>query len=390
MGQLSLAPEALTFGNVDVGAPGVSKNITLTSTGTAPLVISSIFVKDSEDYSQTNDCGSSIPVGASCTITVTFTPTTAGIDNAAVEFVTSAPNHVQDFYFGGTGVVSLSTSVSPSSLSFAVQQVGATSSSQAVTISNTGTGAATFASPTITGPNAADFHWSDSCGPVIQVSGSCAIAVTYSPVSAGASNASLVILDNSASSPHTVALLGSGSDFAVNGPSGADAVSAGQSANFQISLTTTGGPTVNTTAFSASGNPANTTVTFDPTTIPSGTSSGSVTMTVTTITRAALLWERLGVPPSILLLLSVLSVLALVVDLLAFRGAHATRKPRYVLAAQIVFLILFAASCGGGGGSTGGGTVPQVHGTPAGTYTITVTATSGSVARSTSVTLVVQ
>jgi hypothetical protein len=44
--------------------------------------------------------------------------------------------------------------------------------------------------------------------------------------------------------------------------------------------------------------------------------------------------------------------------------------------------------CGGGGG--GGSTGPKIEKTPPGSYTVMVTATSGSLSHSTNVTLVVQ
>ena len=48
--------------------------------------------------------------------------------------------------------------------------------------------------------------------------------------------------------------------------------------------------------------------------------------------------------------------------------------------AATVFIVLLWAACGGGGG--GGSNPPPPTGTPAGSYTITVTATSGGLPRS--------
>ena len=112
-------------------------------------------------------------------------------------------------------------------------------------------------------------------------------------------------------------------------------------------------------------------------------------MTITTVSRSVLLDMRPGRPGAMLLLLCVLLILAICIDLWAFRWCHNPRKFRYVLAAQVLFLVLFAVSCGGGGSSGSGSGENEPQGTPAGTYTVTVTATSGSVVHSSNVTLTV-
>jgi len=66
--------------------------------------------------------------------------------------------------------------------------------------------------------------------------------------------------------------------------------------------------------------------------------------------------------------------------------------PKYLLVAPFALLLFFTA-CGGGGGGTGGGqsTTLNPNGTPAGTYTLNVTASStGAGPQTTSLTLVVQ
>ncbi len=65
-----------------------------------------------------------------------------------------------------------------------------------------------------------------------------------------------------------------------------------------------------------------------------------------------------------------------------------TRSLRRYLPLALLTLLLFLCSCGGGGNS--GSPPPNPNGTPAGTYTLNVKATSNATAQTTSLTLIVQ
>jgi len=80
-----LAPTSLTFGNQTLNTTSAAQTVTLTNTGTGPLTIISIAA--SGDFAQTSTGASACPItppatplaaGASCMISVTFTPTMAG------------------------------------------------------------------------------------------------------------------------------------------------------------------------------------------------------------------------------------------------------------------------------------------------------------------------
>jgi hypothetical protein len=74
----------------------------------------------------------------------------------------------------------------------------------------------------------------------------------------------------------------------------------------------------------------------------------------------------------------------LTLPLIAKRRRSILLFPACVLLASAVFLF---SGCGGGGSSGGGG---ATTGTPAGTYSLTVTASTGSVKDSQTLTLIVQ
>jgi hypothetical protein len=104
---VELQPDTLDFGTVSVG-----KNATLTTQLTnirkSTLEISSITAGKGA-FSQTNNCGSSVGPGQSCTITVTFTPPTAGSFGGAVEVKDKVPGSPQRVFLSGRGSAALAT-----------------------------------------------------------------------------------------------------------------------------------------------------------------------------------------------------------------------------------------------------------------------------------------
>ncbi|PYU20129.1 MAG: hypothetical protein DMG30_22155, partial [Acidobacteria bacterium] len=81
---LSLSTNGLTFLAQAEGTTA-TQTVTLTNTGTTSLTVSSIVISgtNSADFAETDNCGSSVAAGASCTINVTFTPGAAGSRTAA-------------------------------------------------------------------------------------------------------------------------------------------------------------------------------------------------------------------------------------------------------------------------------------------------------------------
>ena len=115
---VSLSRLSLTFGPQNVGTTSALQTVTVTDTGNASLTISSITA--SGDFSQTNNCGSSVSTGANCTINVTFNPTAPGTRTGTLTMTDNAPGSPHAVALSGTGPDFTLTTASGSSTSATV------------------------------------------------------------------------------------------------------------------------------------------------------------------------------------------------------------------------------------------------------------------------------
>jgi hypothetical protein len=206
---VSLSPASLSFANQDIFTSSAQQDVTLTNVGTAALTINSI--NATGDYQQTNNCGSSLPAGNSCTIYFSFIPTTLGGDNETATLSDNAVDSPQTMSLTGTGVTSL-VSFSPSSVSFSTQAVGTTSAPQNVILTNLELVALNFTSIVSSNP---DFAESDDCSPSVPAGAFCTISLSFTPSLINAENATLTMTDDAADSPQSMAVSGNGTVAAV-------------------------------------------------------------------------------------------------------------------------------------------------------------------------------
>jgi hypothetical protein len=99
---ISLSPSSLTFASQGVDTTSSAQSVTLTNGGTASLAISSISASGS--FAETNNCGSTVGAGSSCTIEVTYTPTATGGSSGTLSVADSATGSPQSVTLAGTGV----------------------------------------------------------------------------------------------------------------------------------------------------------------------------------------------------------------------------------------------------------------------------------------------
>jgi probable HAF family extracellular repeat protein len=210
-GSAKLSAAQLTFASQSVGTTSGAQTVTLTNSGTVPLTLTSITVKggQSDDFILAKTCGASLAVNSSCILSVTFKPVSVGAKQAMISIMDNVSGSPQSVALSGTGVAG-SAKLSTSQLTFASQSVGTTSGAQTVTLTNNGAVALTLTSITVKGGQADDFNLGSACGASLAANASCVLSVTFKPVSVGAKQAFISILDNVSASPQSVALSGAG------------------------------------------------------------------------------------------------------------------------------------------------------------------------------------
>jgi hypothetical protein len=196
----TVSPTSLTFATQVLGTSSLGQPVTLSNYGSMALKIISITIEgaDQGDFAQTNTCGKSVAVGASCTISVTFKPTRIGTRTAKLSIADNAPDSPQTVSLSGTGT---EVELVPSSLEW--RGCGNNCKPQTVTLTNVGNKTLSISSITTTGSD--KFSQKNNCGSRVGAGKSCTITVSCTGGS-GFGFGHVSVSDNGGGSPQTVAL----------------------------------------------------------------------------------------------------------------------------------------------------------------------------------------
>jgi hypothetical protein len=177
----------------------------VTNSGTAAASVSSI--NATGDYTLANTCGATIAAGANCTVTVTFHPTATGTRTGSLTVTSNAANSPLTVALSGTGTTtgSATLSANPTALTFPSTTVGGASAVQTVTVTNTGTAAATVSAVAASG----DYTQINTCGS-LAAGATCTVSVTFHPSATGTRTGSVTVTSNATNPSLTVALSGTG------------------------------------------------------------------------------------------------------------------------------------------------------------------------------------
>jgi hypothetical protein len=253
---------------------------------------------------------------------------------------------------------------------------GTTSPAQTITLSNPGTGALNITGVTITGSGSADFTELNTCGASLAASATCMISVTFAPTQSGNFSANVSVADNVNGSPQTVALTGTATaapTFTVSPAPATQTIQSGATAMYTITVAAQNGTFAGAVNLAASGLPTGATALFSPTSVSPGSSSATSTLTITTASASAAGASRGALPLG-----------AIVLSLFGLMFVPVKARRQWI--AVIVLAIAGVTAAASLTGCSGGG-APKTTGQ---TYTITVTGTSGTQQRSTTVQLVVE
>jgi len=365
---LTLNPTSLDFGTVNVGSSD-QLPLTITNTTAAPITVLSIAATG--DYASSNGtcptAKTTLATGATCTLQITFTPTTPGTRTGTLSLTTDATTLPLTVPL--TGIAALAQlEIIPGALAYGSISVN----SPAVftlNLLNTGTAPVTNIASSITGPNAADFAVTSPCSTTaLAPNQGCTATITFKPSAIGARAATLSITSSDPNSPATLPLTGTGVQ-ASNG----------------IFTLTVGGSTSQTLTV-PSGAPASYALTLTP----ANGFTGAVALTCTPIVAAqyascSLLLSTLttqGAVQNSTATINTITTVAMTTSIIKFFALVAPmillyRKRAYKLFAVIALAALTITVFTGCGSNSGTSTGPtNLRYTPAGTYEYQITASS--------------
>jgi hypothetical protein len=105
-----VSPSSILFTNQTLGTSSASQPVTVMNTGTIALAITGLSITgfNPADFSQTNNCPSSLLPNASCIVNVRFSPTAVGTRAATLAIANNAPGNPHTVALNGTGIAGFS------------------------------------------------------------------------------------------------------------------------------------------------------------------------------------------------------------------------------------------------------------------------------------------
>ncbi len=212
---INLAPSALSFGGVTVGA-SAALTAQVQNLGNAALNVSSISrcAGTSTEFTWSPAAPLNVAAGANATLTISYAPTNTGTDSGCLVLASNDPDEASvqlNVSASGNAVPVPNIGVTPGSIDFATVVVGG-SATRTVTIANSGAAPLSVTSIALGAGSSSEFGVSAPATPFSIAAGtSQSVSVSYAPANTGSDNGTLVIGSNDPDTASvSVALAGSG------------------------------------------------------------------------------------------------------------------------------------------------------------------------------------
>jgi Beta-propeller repeat. len=251
----TLSQGSLTFTATSGGDASAPQTVTLTNIGTTTIHVSNL--STTPDFAASGSC-TSIVTGASCPITVTFTPQASSSQTtstviSALEITSDSSTSLDFISLFGTATPPTLV-LSPVALDFGQVLVGS-SATLPLKVTNGSPTAAIFSSITVSG----DYALTGDCpaaGAQFASSASCILQVTFKPAQTGVRTGAISIATSLTSLPLVANLTGTGAQSHLQTAPSSLAfanIAVGASASLTLSLANTGTAPVNQLSLSVTG-----------------------------------------------------------------------------------------------------------------------------------------
>lgn len=191
---ISLSATTLAFGNQVMNTVSAGQSVTVSNNGFANVTVNS--VSASGDYAETDNCaGTLMTPGQACTITVTFSPVVTGSITGAITINDTASGSPHIVTLSGSGQLPVTFSAN---LTFPATNVGSSSATQSMTLTNNQSQTMTFTS-SVSGEYSAVGNGTAQCNGTLASKAKCTFGVTFTPTSNGVVKGSLTVVYNGTS-----------------------------------------------------------------------------------------------------------------------------------------------------------------------------------------------
>ncbi len=246
---LSIYPQYVQFPPQLIGSTSAPQQVIVTNSGPLPAAINSIFLIQPAAFTEINDCPGLLEPFGSCTITVTYNPST-GNDSAQLGIVHDPYQTRDTVFLSGMGSNSVILASTPS-IQFGTQYVGATPLARIVNFTNTSTYPATITGLT----TSSGFTQVNTCTAPLAPQAECRAAVSYIPAANENPTGQMTASNLGPGGPQVVTLYGTGlilSDLAASPLPLQLYATVGQPTTGTVTLTNTSATAMTLTAFKVS------------------------------------------------------------------------------------------------------------------------------------------